>query len=86
MVRNPGKHQRSTQRCHDLGWKVHDRVKSFVHELRNQHFSIQWLVTQYGVNNYRTLCTVKAKKANKIYNLLLLQQRTLSCFITIPLY
>ena len=65
MVRNLGKHQRSKQRCHDLGWKAHDRNKSFVHELRNQHVSIQWLVPQYGVNNYRALCTVKAKKANK---------------------
>ena len=42
----PGKHQRSKQRCHDLGWKVHDRAQSFVlgsytmHELRNQHVSI----------------------------------------------
>ena len=37
----PGKHQRSKHRCQDLGWKVHDRAKSFVlrpytmHELRN---------------------------------------------------
>ena len=40
------KHQRSKQRCQDLGWKVHDRAQSFVlrsytmHELRNQHISI----------------------------------------------
>ena len=25
----PGKHQRSKQRCQDLGWKVHDRAQSF---------------------------------------------------------
>ena len=36
----PGKHQRSKQRCQDLGWKVPDRAQSFVlalyilHELR----------------------------------------------------
>ena len=42
----PGKHQRSRQRCQDLGWKVHDGAQSFVlssytmHELRNQHVSI----------------------------------------------
>ena len=24
MVRKPGKHQKSEQRCQDLGWKVHD--------------------------------------------------------------
>ena len=57
-----GKHQRSKQRCQDLGWKVHDGAQSFVlssftmHELRNQ---------QYGVNNYCVLCAVKAQKGNK---------------------
>ena len=40
-----GKHQRSKQRCQDLGWKVHDGAQSFVlssytmHELR-KHVSI----------------------------------------------
>ena len=73
MVLKLGKHQRSKQRCQDLGWKVHDRAQSFVlhsytmHELRNQHVCV--------------LCTVKAKKENKN-----LQQRNLSGFITIPLY
>ena len=80
----PGKHQRSKQRCQDLGWKVHDRAQSFVlrsctmHELPTHCY---WLVPQYGVNNYCVLCTVKAKKANKN-----LQQRALTSFITIPLY
>ena len=43
---SPVKHQRSKQRCQDLGWKVHDRAKCFVlcsytmQELRNQHVSI----------------------------------------------
>ena len=42
----PGKHQRSKQRCQDLGWKVHDSAKSFVLRLytkpalRNQYVSI----------------------------------------------
>ena len=43
----PEKHQRSKQRCQDLGWKVHDRPQSFVcvhtactDELRNQPVSI----------------------------------------------
>ena len=46
MVRKPGKHQRSKQRCQDLGWKVQDRAQSFVlrsytmHELGKQHVSI----------------------------------------------
>ena len=26
----PGNHQRSKQRCQDLGWKVHDGAQSFV--------------------------------------------------------
>ena len=36
----------SKRRCQGLGWKIHDRAKSFVfpsytmHELRNQHVSI----------------------------------------------
>ena len=93
----PGKHQRSKQRCQDLGWKVHDGAQSFalssytMHELRNQHVSIvdtlillvsfYWLVPQYGVNNYCVLCTVKAQKGTKTYN-----KELLSGFITIPLY
>ena len=83
----PGKHQRSKQRFQDLCWKVHDRAQSFVllsytiHELRNQHFSISSVVSEYGVNNYCVLCTVKGKKENKNP-----QQRTLTSFITIPLY
>ena len=46
LVLKLGKHQRSNQRCEDLGWRVRDRVQSFVlrsytmHELRNQHVSI----------------------------------------------
>ena len=81
-----GKHQRSEQRCKDLCWKIHDRAQSFVfrsntiNELRSQHVSKR-LVPQYGVNNYCVLCTVKAKKENKN-----IQQRTLSGFLTIPLY
>ena len=82
----PGKHQRSKQRCQDLGWKVHNRAKSFVlrsytmHEFRNQHVSIGSIQPQYGVNSYCVFCTVKAKNANKN-----LKQRTLSGFMTIPL-
>ena len=82
-----GKHQRSKQRWQDLGWKVHDRAQSFVlplytmHELRNQHVSIGYFPAQNGVNNYCILCTIKAKKANKN-----IKQRTLSSFVTIPLY
>ena len=78
MVMKPGKHQRSKQRCQDLGWKVHDGAESFVflsytmHELQvssklgdNMPTRFYWLVPQYGVNNYCVLCTVKAQKENK---------------------
>ena len=49
-------------------------------ELRNQHFSIGQFLSS-GVNNYCVLCRVKAKKRNNN-----IQQRTLTSFITIPLY
>ena len=73
----PGNHhERSKQKCQDLGWKVHNRAQSFVLRSYTIH---DYVISQYGVNNY--LCSVKAKKANKN-----LQQRTLSGFINIPLY
>ena len=68
MVLNLGKHQRSKQRCQDLGWKVHYRAQSFVLRSYTMHAlstRFYWLVPQYGVNNYYVLCTVKAKKENK---------------------
>ena len=66
MVRKPGKHQRSNQRCQDLGWEVYDHAKSFGLPSYTMHL-------QNGVNNYCFLCAVKAEKANKN-----LQQKTLS--------
>ena len=55
---------------------------SLIHYARiTQQTRFYWLVPQYGVNNYCVLCKVKAKKANKN-----IQQKTLSSFITIPLY
>ena len=56
----PGKHQRTKQRCQVLGWKIHDRAKSFVlrsytmHELRNQHVSIG----QFLSRSKQVLCFV----------------------------
>ena len=61
MVRKPGKHQRSKQRCKDLGWKVHDPAKSFalhsytMHELRNQHV---FLLVRSLVRSKQLLCFV----------------------------
>ena len=53
MVRKPGKHQRSKQRCLDLGWKVHDRAKSYtMHELRNYTF----LLVSSSVRSKQLLC------------------------------
>ena len=78
----PDKHQRSKQRCQDLCWKVHDPAQSFV--LRSytmDELRFYWLAPQYEVNNDCVLCRVKSKKQNKSK-----QQRTLSSFITIPLY
>ena len=48
----PGKHQRSKQRCQDLGWKVHDPAQSFVLRSCTMHEYCYWLGPQYGVNNY----------------------------------
>ena len=56
---------------------------AFIHYawLRNQTISIAGWVPQNRVDNYCVLCTVKTKRTNKN-----MQQRTLSSFITIPLY
>ena len=72
----PGKHQRSKQRCQDFGWKVHDRVQSFVlssytmHELRNWN-GFYWLVSQSEVHNsfgYARSRSMERKKKHAIKN------------------
>ena len=81
-----GKHQRSKQRCQDLCWRVHNRAQSFllrsytIHELRNQNISI---LVSFSVSGKQLLCFVhdQGQKRDKS-----IQQRTLSSFITIPLY
>ena len=41
LVMKPAKHQRSKQRCQDLGWAQSFVLPSYtMHELRNQHVSI----------------------------------------------
>ena len=79
----PGKHQRSKQRCQDLGWKVPDRAQSFVLALYIMHELRKFLLVSSSVQSKQLFFFVhgQAKKANKN-----LQQRTLSGFITIPLY
>ena len=59
---NSGKHQRSKQRCQDLGWKVHDRALSDL-LLTNTFLLVSH--SQYGINNYCVLCTVEAKGRTK---------------------
>ena len=57
----PGKHQRSKQRCQDLGWKVHDGAQSFVlssytmHELRKTN---TFLLVSSSVRSKQLLCFV----------------------------
>ena len=79
----PGKHQKSKQRFQDLCWKVHDRAQSFVLLSYTMYERNTFLLVSSSVrvNNYCVLCTVKAKKENKN-----IQQRTLTSFVTIPLY
>jgi len=72
--------------CQYLCWKVHDRAQSFIlhftmHELRNQNFLLVSSSVKKKELLCLLLCIVKAKKENKN-----IQQRTLSDFITIPLY
>ena len=80
----PGKHQRSKGKCQDLCLKVRDPSQSFfvAHTLCMNYVTNTFLLApQYGLNNYCVMCRVKGKKENKN-----IQQKTLSGFITIPLY
>ena len=63
----PSKHQRSKQRSQDLCWKVHNCAQNFwfcTHALCISYVTETFLLvsSQYGVNNYCVLYTVKAKK------------------------
>ena len=69
-----GKHQRSKQRCEDLGWKVHDPAQYFVlcsytmYELRNQN---TFLLICSSVRSKQLLCFVQGedqKESTKTYN------------------
>ena len=65
-----GKHQRSKQRCQDLGWKVHDPAQSFVcvHTLCMNYVTNTLLLVSSSVRSKQLLCFVQgpeAKKANK---------------------
>ena len=79
MVMKPSKHQRSKQRCQDLGRKVHDPAQSFVLPSYTMHDYVTntFLLVSSSVRSKQLLCfvhcqgLVKAQKRNKN-----LQQRT----------
>ena len=48
----PGKHQRSKQRCQDLGWKVHDRALCMNYETNTL------LLVSSSVRSKQLLCFV----------------------------
>ena len=54
----PGKHQRSKQRCQDLGWKVHDDVQSFVlfSTLCMNYVTNAFLLVSSSVRSKQLLC------------------------------
>ena len=67
MVRKPGKHQRSKQRCQDLGWKVHDHAKSFVcsHTLCMNYVANTFLFVCSSVSSKQLLCFVHGQKSEQ---------------------
>ena len=73
MVWKRGKHQKSKQRYQDLGWKVHDRAKSFVlppytmHELLKQQVSIGLFLNTEQTTIVFFACS-RPKKRTKTYN------------------
>ena len=56
----PGKHQRSKQRCQDLGWKVHDGAQSFVLSSYTMHGYVTntFLLVSSSVRSKQLLCFV----------------------------
>ena len=60
MVWKPGKHQRSKQRCQDLGCKVNDRAKSFVLRSYTMHGDVtnKFLLVRSSVRSKQLLCFV----------------------------
>ena len=75
----PGKHQRSKQRCQDLGWKVHDRAQSFVLALYIMHELRKFLLVSSSVQSKQLLCFVHGQGQKSEQNL---QQRV--CWFSYP--
>lgn len=67
----PGKHQRSKQRCQDLGWKVPDRAQSFVLALYIMHELRKFLLVSSSVQSKQLFffcARSRPKKRTKTYN------------------
>lgn len=67
----PGKHQRSKQRCQDLGWKVPDRAQSFVLALYIMHELRKFLLVSSSVQSKQLVffcARSMPKKRTKTYN------------------
>ena len=60
LVLKLGKHQRSKQRCQDLGWKAHDRAQSLfcVHTLCMNYVTNTFLLVSSSVRSKQLLCFV----------------------------
>ena len=63
MVMKPGKHQRSKQRCQDLGRKVHDPAQSFVLPSYTMHDYVTntFLLVSSSVRSKQLLCFVQGQ-------------------------
>ena len=59
----PGKHQRSKQRCQDLGWKVHDGAQSLFcpHTLCMSYVTNTFLLASSSVRSKQLLCFVHCR-------------------------
>ena len=56
-----GKHQRSKQRCQDLGWKVHDAVHNLLfcpHTVCMSYVTNTFLLVSSSVRSKQLLCFV----------------------------
>ena len=60
-----GKHQRSKQRCQDLGWKGHDRAQSFVLHSCMNYVTNTFLLVSSSVRRKQLLCFVHGQGQNR---------------------
>ena len=60
MVRKPGKHQRSKQRCQDLGWKVQNLLFC-AHALCMSYVTNTFLLVSFSVLSNQLMCFVQGQ-------------------------